>query len=94
MLRENEAPAEVFQDQGEGEREASWTISDTRRSARRQHLSRHLHAAGPRPVLEALLAVDNGQPLDEVLENFGRLPPELYHATLYHYAALSDGGVE
>ena len=44
------------------------------RSARRIELCEHLHAAGPRPVLEALLAVDSGQDLDEVLEDFGRIP--------------------
>jgi len=32
-------------------------------------------------LLEALLADAAGQPLDRVLEDFGRLPAELYHAT-------------
>jgi hypothetical protein len=50
------------------------------RSARRRHLCAHLHAAGPRPVLEALLAVDSGQDLDDVLEDFGRVPADIYHA--------------
>jgi hypothetical protein len=50
------------------------------RSARRRRLCAHLHSAGPRPVLEALLAVDSGQPLDDVLEDFGRVPADTYHA--------------
>jgi hypothetical protein len=48
------------------------------RSPRRQKLSEHLHAAGPRPVLEALLAVEAGQPLDLVLEEFGRVAADTY----------------
>jgi hypothetical protein len=48
------------------------------RSVRRQYLSKRLHAAGPRPVLEALLAVDGGQPLDEVLEGFARIPSSFF----------------
>src|SRR6266536_1025429 len=50
------------------------------RSPRRQHFARHVHACGPRPVLEALLAVAAGQALDEVLEDFARLPAEVYRA--------------
>jgi hypothetical protein len=48
------------------------------RNAKRQRLARHLHACGPRPLLEALIAVDSGQPLDHVLDDFGRLAPEIY----------------
>jgi hypothetical protein len=48
------------------------------RTARRIRLCAHLHSAGPRPVLEALLAVDSGQPLDDVLEDFGRIPADIY----------------
>jgi hypothetical protein len=51
-----------------------------KRTARRRHLSAHLHSAGPRPVLEALLAVESGQDLDAVLEDFGRIPAGIYHA--------------
>jgi len=51
---------------------------DSNRSVRRQYLSKCLHAAGPRPVLEALLAVDRGQPLDNVLEDFARVPSSFY----------------
>jgi hypothetical protein len=54
--------------------------SNRGRSARRQHLARHLHVCGPRPVLEALLAIEGGQSLDTVLEEFGRLPAELFEA--------------
>jgi hypothetical protein len=50
------------------------------RNARRQRLARHLHRCGERPVLEALIAVESGQDLDLVLEGFGRLQPEIYHA--------------
>jgi hypothetical protein len=52
-----------------------------RRGIRRVHLARHLCACGPRPVLEALIAVESGESLDEVLADFGRLSPELYRAT-------------
>lgn len=45
---------------------------------KRQRQARHLHDAGPRPVLEALLAVQAGADLDEVLADFARLPVELY----------------
>jgi hypothetical protein len=51
-----------------------------RRTARRQCLARHLQRCGPRPVLEALLAVEAGQSLDAVLEDFARLSPESYKA--------------
>ena len=51
-----------------------------RRSPRRQRLAQHLYRCGPRPVLEALLAVEAGQHLDDVLEGFARLPPSVYGA--------------
>jgi hypothetical protein len=50
------------------------------RSSRRQRLARHLHRCGERPMFEALLAVEAGQPLDMVLEDFARLQPEVYEA--------------
>jgi hypothetical protein len=50
-----------------------------KRTSRRIRLSEKLHAAGPRPVLEALLAVAYGQDLDAVLEDFGRLHADYYH---------------
>jgi hypothetical protein len=40
----------------------------------------HLYRCGPRPILEALIAVADGQNLDQVLEDFKRLAPETYHA--------------
>jgi hypothetical protein len=55
-------------------------FGDINRTPRRQRLVRHLVECGERPVLEALLAVENGQRLDEVLEGFARLAPELYEA--------------
>lgn len=51
---------------------------DDPRSSQRQRLVKHLHAAGERPVLEALLAVEAGQPLDAVLEDFARIPVATY----------------
>jgi hypothetical protein len=50
------------------------------RQVRRQHQAAHIHAAGPRPVLEALLAVAAGQSLDDVLADFARIPVSTYHA--------------
>jgi hypothetical protein len=50
------------------------------RSSRRQRLVAHLHASGPRPVLEALLELEAGRGLDEVLERYGRIPAAIYHA--------------
>jgi hypothetical protein len=51
------------------------------RSDRRQTQVKHLVACGERCVLEALIAVDNGQPLDLVLRDFERLSPEAYKLT-------------
>lgn len=50
------------------------------RSAKRRRLAAHLYRCGRRPVLEALIAVDRGQPLDEVLTDFARIPAEVYKA--------------
>lgn len=50
------------------------------RSPRRQRLAAHLHACGPRPVFEALLELEAGRSLDEVLEGYGRIPARIYHA--------------
>lgn len=52
------------------------------RSPRRHQQSIHLHACGPRCILEALIAVESGQPLDAVLADFERLPPRVYHAAI------------
>jgi hypothetical protein len=49
------------------------------RNVRRQNLVAHLYACGPRPTLEALLAVAAGNDLDQVLEDFARLSAETYH---------------
>ena len=48
------------------------------RSSKRQRLVAHLHAAGPRPVLEALISVAQGNDLDEVLADFARIPVDIY----------------
>jgi hypothetical protein len=37
--------------------------------------------AGPRPTLEAMIAIHEGADIDEVLEDFRRIPPEIYHMT-------------
>ena len=58
-------------------------------SARRMELCAHLHAAGPRPVLEALIAVDRGQPLDDVLEDFARIPTDIYRAVFAIYSNVT-----
>jgi hypothetical protein len=50
------------------------------RNNRRQRQVAHLHAAGPRPVLEAILAVAAGQSIDAVLADFARVPVIIYHA--------------
>jgi hypothetical protein len=50
------------------------------RTPRRQHLVKHLVDCGDRSVLEALLAVDAGQDLDAVLEDFARLDPVIFEA--------------
>jgi hypothetical protein len=48
------------------------------RNIRRQRLVAHLHAAGARPTLEAMLEVEQGKPLDDVLEHFARVPVRIY----------------
>ncbi len=51
-----------------------------RHSPRRQHLVRQLHRCGPRMVLEALVHVEAGTPLDTVLEAICSLQPKDYAA--------------
>ena len=51
------------------------------RSEKRRRQVRHLVACGERCVLEALIAVDNGRPLDLVLLDFERLHPDTYKQT-------------
>jgi len=58
------------------------------RSERRKRQVRHLHKCGPRCILEALLAIEAGNPVDAVLADFERLPPETYHAAIM---AFCDG---
>jgi hypothetical protein len=69
-------------DRGRDVERFGWRLkfSNSTRSPRRQYLARHLHRCGPRPVLEALLAVAAGADLDATLADFGRLPTELYQA--------------
>ena len=49
-----------------------------KRSVRRQYLSKRLHAAGSRPVLEALIDVEAGKPLDDVLEGYALIPSSFF----------------
>ena len=63
---------------------------DSPRNVRQQRLAKHLHACGPRPVLEALLAVAVGNQLDRVLDDFARLPPEVYWALGADRLAIDD----
>jgi len=68
---------------GESRAESTTKVLNTvhsHRSTRRQELSARLHASGPRPVFEALLEVEAGRALDDVLEDFARIPASVYHA--------------
>jgi hypothetical protein len=67
--------------------------SNSARNPRRQHLVGHLYRCGPRPVFEALIAVDSGQCLDEVLENLARLEPEVYWAVGADVLPIDDPAV-
>lgn len=46
----------------------------------RQRLARHLHGLGPRAVLEAMLELERGADLDDVLADYGRLDAQLVRA--------------
>jgi hypothetical protein len=51
------------------------------RSEKRRGQVRHLVSCGERCVLEALIAIGNGQPVDTVLRDFERLAPDTYKQT-------------
>lgn len=53
---------------------------DTRRTLLRQYRVLHLCSLGPRPVLEALLAVEAGSDLDDVLKSYDRADSAVYRA--------------
>jgi hypothetical protein len=55
-------------------------LHNSQRTPRRQYLVRHLHRAGARPVLEAMLEISGGHDLDQVLERYGKIPVEVYCA--------------
>jgi hypothetical protein len=57
-----------------------YSTAYSNRSAKRQRLIAHLHEAGPRPVFEAMLAMEAGESLDDVLQDFARIPVETYQA--------------
>ena len=46
----------------------------------RQRCATHLHDLGARPVLEALLELDAGRDLDDVLARYAELDPEIVRA--------------
>jgi hypothetical protein len=48
------------------------------RSAERQHGVRHLCASGPRVVLEAMLEIARGKPIDDVLRRYSKMPVSVY----------------
>ena len=73
---EKKTPAEVHYLGGGDDRHQP--PSDSKRAPRRQYLAERLHAAGPRPVLEALLAVADGHDLDWTLEDSARIPSSVY----------------
>ena len=50
------------------------------RSAERQRGVAHLCAAGPRVVLEALLEISRGKPIDDVLLRYAKMPVSVYRA--------------
>jgi hypothetical protein len=70
---------------------------DLNRTPRRQYWVKHLIECRPRPVLEASLETKAGTPLDEVLECYAKLQPEIFEAvgadTLpINEVAVVDGG--
>lgn len=80
MARNVSAPASAAT-LTKGRAESFWrrlTPPINTRTPRRQHLAAHLHRCGVRPMFEAMLELEAGQPLDEVLERYCRLVPELY----------------
>ena len=53
---------------------------DQARSVMRQQLVAHLVAAGARPVLEAIIAIEKGEPVDAVLAAFAKVPVSTYRS--------------
>jgi hypothetical protein len=49
------------------------------RNSNRQRLVQHLVRCGERCVLEGLVAIENGQSVDDMLEDFGRVPAATFH---------------
>jgi hypothetical protein len=71
---------------------------DGARNSGRQRLVQHLHAAGPRPIFEAMIELADGRDLDSVLERYARIPVGVYHALgadrlPIEALTLLDGGV-
>jgi hypothetical protein len=69
----------------------------SKRSPRRQLLTKYLHALGPRPLLEALIEIEAGRALDGVLADFARLDPAVVSALgadvlPIDQVAIIDGG--
>jgi hypothetical protein len=59
-----------------------WSVEQARKR-RRQIGIDHVHDCGPRAMLELHQAVERGQNLNDVLEDFYRLPSRVYHAVEY-----------
>jgi hypothetical protein len=74
--KEDKAPEVRYLGEGENNR---CTPPDN--TARRQYLCERVHAAGPRPTFHALSDVASGKDLDEVLEDYARLPTSFYRIT-------------
>lgn len=49
-------------------------------TAPQAHAARHLHRLGPRPVLEAMLEVEAGRSVADVLARYSRLDPCIVRA--------------
>jgi hypothetical protein len=76
MRRESKGPGAESRAKNET---VDCTQGYTDQTARRQALCRHLAECGPRPVYELLLDVSAGVDIDVALENYGRIPAQIYH---------------
>jgi hypothetical protein len=74
------------------ENQTTWNPLSNARTAERQALCAHLHKLGPRFTYEAILAVEAGHTVDDVLFDAYRFSPEYVQAALYLGAALFDDG--
>ena len=75
--RSSTAPVAPVQDLADAASHRATAASVRVTEPRRQRHAEHLHRLGPRPVLEALIEVEDGHHLDRVLADFARLDPEV-----------------